>query len=117
VLKALQDGYTKARIGPILRSTLIALLVSIACVIYWTFVLLFRDPRYLSPLQSLLNLAWDAYDVAMARSANTHIVVLNPQYRPGKSFQNNGNPDHDWGFRQILPFVMLLQPILAAFDI
>ena len=49
-------------------------------------------------------------------AANAHIVVVNPQYRPERSFQNNDNPEHDWGFGQILPFVMLLLPILTALD-
>ena len=56
------------------------------------------------------------YDVITARDANAHIVVANPPYRPETSFQNHDNPEDDWGFGEILPFVMLLLPILTAAD-
>lgn len=79
--------------------------------------LLIPASRYLSPLQSLLSLTRTAYDIGTARAANAQIVVPNPGHRgSSKSFQNNDNPEHDWGFGQILPLVMLLLPILSNLD-
>ena len=59
---------------------------------------------------------WDIYDVYVVRKANADIIVGNPEYRMGKLFQNSDNPENDWGFGQILPFAMLLLPLLTALD-
>lgn len=83
---------------------------------FLAFAILVPASRTLLPIQSLLSLWWDTYDIATARAANAHIVVANPEYRSGRSFQNHENPEHDWGFGQILPFVMLLLPLLTALD-
>ena len=85
-------------------------------LMFWAFALIFPASRTLSPIQNLLFFAWDLYDVRTVRKANADIVVVNPDYRIGKSFQNNDNPENDWGFGQILPFFMLLLPVLSAMD-
>ena len=94
----------------------IILFLALLCIVFWVVVLLIPASRYLGPFQSLLSLVWNAYDVGTVRAANAQIVVANPTYRSTKSFQNNDNPEHDWGFGQVLPFVMLLLPILSALD-
>ena len=89
---------------------------AVVCVNVLPFTVFIPASCTLLPVQSVISLSWDIYDVVKARAANAHIVVANPEYRPGRSFQNNDNPEHDWGFGQILPFVMLLLPILTALD-
>ncbi|MCJ1481703.1 hypothetical protein MMC06_001862 [Schaereria dolodes] len=89
---------------------------SVLLLMFWTFALLVPASRTLSPIQNLIPFAWDFYDVYTVRKANADIVVANPNYRTGRSFQDNDNPENDWGFGQILPFVMLLLPILTAID-
>ena len=92
------------------------ILETLVCVNVLPFTVFIPASCTLLPVQSAISLGWDIYDVVKARAANAHIVVANPGYRPGRSFQNNDNPEHDWGFGQILPFVMLLLPILTALD-
>ena len=100
----------------IFKKSFYAAVSLVGCIIFLVFAVLIPTSRTLSPLQSAIFLWWDIYDVDRARKANAHIVVANPEYRSGKSFQNNDNPEHDWGFGQILPLVMLLFPILSALD-
>ena len=106
------DGAVKS-----LEQLLIASAMSIATLLLWTFVLFFPASWALNPLQSLLSFVWDLYDIAVARAANADIVVANPAYRDGKSFQNNANPEKDFGFGQILPLTMLLLPFLTLMDL
>lgn len=100
----------------ILKKSFYAAVSLVACIIFPIFAILIPTSRTLSPLQPVISLSWDVYDVDRARKANAHIVVANLEYRSGKSFQNNDNPEHDWGFGQILLLVMLLLPILSALD-
>ena len=106
----------KFSVTEILKKSFYAAVSLVGCVVFLVFAILIPTSRALSPLQSAIFLLWDVYDVDRARKANAHIVVANPDYRSGKSFQNNDNPEHDWGFGQILPLVMLLLPILSALD-
>ena len=103
-------------IADFLGKVLLSIIEAVLGVIFLAFAVLIPASCALLPAQSAIYLWWDIYDVATARAANTHIVVVNPQYRLGRSSQNNDNPEHDWGFGQILPFVMLLLPILTALD-
>lgn len=98
------------------RDTVVALFAAIGLLVFLIFSVLFPSSRILSPLQASLFFAWNLYDVYTVRKANAQIVTANPAYRDGRSFQNNVNPEHDWGFGQIFPFVMILLPILAIFD-
>ena len=106
----------RSSVGDRLGKALLSIIENVVCVIFLAFAVLIPASCRLLPVQSFISLWWDIYDVATARAANTHIVVVNPQYRLGRSSQNNDNPEHDWGFGQILPFVMLLLPILTALD-
>ena len=99
-----------------LQKLMIAIATTVIVAIFLAFAVIMPASRVLMLPQSIISFPWDAYDVYIAREANAHIIVVNPKYRPGKSFQNNDNPEHDWGFGQILPLVMLLLPILATFD-
>ena len=99
------------------KHLLFASTMSVASIFLWAFALFLPACWALNPLQSLLSFVWDVYDIAVARAANSHIVVANPAYRDGKSFQNNTNPEDDWGFGQILPLAMLLLPILTFMDL
>lgn len=111
-----KDIYESRSIGDFLSNALLLIVVAVVCIIFLAFAILIPASCTLLPVQSGISLLWDIYDVATARAANAHIVVANPKYRSGRSFQNNNNPEHDWGFGQILPFVMLLLPILTALD-
>lgn len=103
-------------IGDFLSKASISIIEAVLCVMFLAFAVLIPASCTLLPVQSAISLWWDIYEIAKARAANAHIIVVNPYYRPGTSFQNNDNPEHDWGFGQILPFVMLLLPILTALD-
>ena len=100
-----------------IQNYLISLGILAGSVILWAFAILFPASWALGPLQALLSFAWDVYDVAVARASNAHIVVANPAYRDGTSFQNNVNPENDFGFGQILPLAMLLLPLLTYLDL
>ena len=99
-----------------LGKALLSIIETVVCVIFLAFAVFIPASCRLLPAQSAISLWWDIYDITTARAANAHIVVANPQYRPERSFQNNDNPEHDWGFGQILPSIMLLLPILTALD-
>ena len=116
LLQHLKDIYESRSIGGFLGNVLLSLVVIVGCIIFLAFAILIPASRTLLPLQSVISLWWDMYDIIKARAANAHIVVENPEYRSGRSFQNNDNPEHDWGFGQILPLVILLLPILTALD-
>lgn len=116
VIEHAKEIRTRGPVGNFLVRALILILEAVLCVIFLAFAVLIPASCTLLPIQSAMNLWWDIYDVASARAANAHIIVVNPDYRPGASFQNNDNPEHDWGFGQILPFVMLLLPLLTAVD-
>ena len=119
-LKKLKDaGENFSSVGDLTRMVVRAILLAISStflLVFWAFALFFPASRTLSPIQNLVSFAWDFYDVYTVRKANADIVVVNPEYRIGKSFQNNDNPENDWGFGQILPFVMLLLPLLSGLD-
>ena len=108
--------FDSVSIGDFLCRALLSIVEAVVCVIFLAFAVLVPASCTLLPLQSFISLWWDTYDVTVARAANAHIVVADPAYQSGRSFQNNDNPEHDWGFGQILPFVMLLLPILTALD-
>ena len=111
------SAYSLPALAEILMQTAPNPILAVTCVALWAFALLIPASRYLSPMQSLLSLVRTAYDVGTARAANAQIVVPNPGYRgTSKSFQNNDDPTHDWGYGQILPLVMLLLPILSNLD-
>ncbi|MCJ1431484.1 hypothetical protein MMC27_000837 [Xylographa pallens] len=109
-LKSMED------VVKILIRVVLLAISSVLLLIFWAFALLIPASRTLSPIQGLISLVWDIYDVYVVRKANADIIVVNPDYRIGKSFQNNDNPENDWGFGQILPFAMLLLPLLTALD-
>ena len=71
---------------------------TLICLLLLVFALFIPSSCTLLPAQAVLFTAWSLYDVTIARAANAHIVVSNPTYRPGMSFQNNANPEYDWGF-------------------
>ena len=90
--------------------------LTLSCLVFLVFTVMIPASFTLLPFQSFLSFWWTFYDVSRARAANAHILVANPPYRMEKSFQNNENPESDWGFGQILPMVMLLLPILTYLD-
>ena len=116
VFKRFRQIPSSFSISEILRDIAFAVASGLLCLLYLIFAVLGPSSRTLLPLQMLVFMSWNAYDVAKARGANAHIVVDSPQYRSHMSFQNNPNPEHDWGFGQILPHVMLLLPFLTALD-
>lgn len=111
-----KDIYESQSISAFLGNALLSIVAAVGCVSFLAFAAMIPASCTLLPLQCIIALWWDIYDVTKARAANAHILVANPGYRSGKSFQNNDNPEHDWGFGQILPLVMLLLPILTFLD-
>ena len=111
-----KDMFKSRSTGELVVNACLTLATGVGCVLFLFFAILVPASCRLLPIQSAIFFWWEAYDVITARAANAHIVVANPEYRSGKSFQNNDNPEHDWGFGQILPLVMLLLPLLTALD-
>ena len=116
IIKWVRETFESHLALEIFENAVIAAILATLCLMFLAFAIMIPSSRTLLPLQTLMSICWDAYDIAKVRAANAHIVVANPQYRSDKSFQNNDNPEHDWGFGQTLPFVMLLLPILTALD-
>lgn len=84
--------------------------------ISWSFALLLPCSRILNPLQSLISFTWNLFDVSALHGANYEMLVENSEKLPKVSFQVFEDPEARRGFGQVLPFVMLLFPILAALD-
>ena len=50
-------------------------------------------------------------------TANVHRVVAFPEDGPNASLMGNANPDYDRDFGQLLPYFLLILPILQVADI
>lgn len=74
-------------------------------------------PPSITPFTSTGFFAWHIYDTHAARRANRYILVACPMGSENVSLRNNRNPENDWGFGQLLPFFLLIIPILQMADI
>lgn len=99
-----------------LRNFVTSIGFTIIILISWMLALVFPASRLLNPIQSLLSFIWDAYDVWVLREANARVIYEHPDKPPSPPFLTVDDPEDHWGFGQILPFVMLLFPILSALD-
>lgn len=99
-----------------LRNFVTSIGFTIIILISWMLALVFPASRLLNPIQSLLSFIWDAYDVWILREANARVIYEHPDKPPSPLFLTVDDPEDHWGFGQILPFVMLLFPILSALD-
>ena len=92
VIEHAKDIRKSRSIGNVLGRALIPTIEAVLCIIFLAFAVLIPASCTLLPFQSAISLWWDIYDVAKARAANAHIIVVNPDYRPGSSFQNKRQP-------------------------
>ena len=92
VIEHAKDIRKSRSIGNVLGRALIPTIEAVLCIIFLAFAVLIPASCTLLPFQSAISLWWDIYDIAKARAANAHIIVVNPDYRPGSSFQNKRQP-------------------------
>ncbi|MCJ1425947.1 hypothetical protein MMC29_003848 [Sticta canariensis] len=101
-----------------LKDLVISIGFAMIVLMSWTISLVLPASRLLNPVQCLVSFIWDAYDVWVLREANARVVYEHPEKPPGPPFlQTVDDPENHWGFGQILPFAMLLFPVLSALDI
>lgn len=115
-LKTLKASCSRADLVDALRDVAISTGFTGIILISWSFALLVPASRVLNPLQSLISFTWNLFDVSALHEANNEMVVGNTEKQPRVSFQVFEDPEARRGFGQVLPFVMLLYPILAALD-
>lgn len=114
--KSLTSSSTSPDATNTLRDFVISIGFAIFVLISWMFALVLPASRLLNPLQSLLTFIWGVYDVWVLRQANARVIYEHPEKPPSPPFFTVDDPEDHWGFGQILPFVMLLFPILSALD-
>jgi hypothetical protein len=72
-----------------------------------------------APLTALLFYIWSIFDIKWACDANQHILTALAADAGGSGGASSGskNPENDWGFGQLLPWFLLLLPIMQLADI
>ena len=106
---------TKAVANIILISFYIFLALLYLALVILTFVAI--SPPSVLPFSQLFFFLWAVYDEITVWNSNAPSVVACPSGLPHVSLQSNQNPEHDWGFGQILPLLLLLLPILQISDL
>lgn len=98
------------------REGMLSIGFAMITLLSWAFALVLPSSRFLNPVQSLLSFIWNVYDVRVLREANARVIYEHPEKPPSPPFLIVDDPKDHWGFGQVLPFAMMLFPILSAFD-